>query len=325
MPAAREYYAPARPFLDVAPEDRPPFLLDVEDVAGKRIVSTRLARTVTIREENAAGALEVMSRFAIDPRWLVYLPPTMAPTATSALEDVLEHPAEAFAEFRTEGVARVVCEEKHMGSRAIAVVCRDEEVARSRFGVPDGSLGALYTRTGRPFLDDATAALDRLRAAVWRAGLWDALDTGWLVLDCEILPWSAKAMELIARQYAPVGAAGRAGLSAAVAVSVGPRPAGSTSAPCGTPPATARAGGGYRTAYGRYVWPVAGSTTCASPRSTSWRRSPGCSPAATTAGTCRTATRSSTPTLTGSGGPSGAWSTSPTRRPRRRGPSGGPR
>jgi protein phosphatase len=43
-------------------------------------VQTRLARTVTVREENAAAALEIMSRFATDPRWLVYLPPTMAPT-----------------------------------------------------------------------------------------------------------------------------------------------------------------------------------------------------------------------------------------------------
>ena len=107
---------------------------------------------MTIREENAAGALEVMSRFAVDPRWLVYLPPTMAPTSTSARADALEHPAEAFAEFRVEGVPQVVCEEKHMGSRAIAVVCRDEGVGRARFGIE--GLGALYTRTGRPFLDD---------------------------------------------------------------------------------------------------------------------------------------------------------------------------
>ena len=214
VPAVREHYAPARPFLDVPADDRPPYLLDVSDVSGKRIVSTRLARQVTVREENAAGALEVMSRFAIDPRWLVYLPPTMAPTATSAREDVLEHPAEAFAEFRSEGIARVVCEEKHMGSRAIAVVCRDEEVARARFGLTDGGFGAVYSRTGRAFFDDVNPLLERLRAAIGRAGLWEALDTGWLVLDCEILPWSAKAKDLIERQYAAVGAAGGAGLSA---------------------------------------------------------------------------------------------------------------
>jgi protein phosphatase len=208
VPAQRTYYEPIRP---LAPQERPAFLLDVEDVDGKRSVSTRLARSVTIREEHAAGALEAMSRFAIDPRWLVYLPPTMAPPATSSREDLLEHPAEVFAEFRTAGVPHVVCEEKHMGSRAIAVVCRDAEVGRERFGI-EGA-GALYTRTGRPFFADNEPALARLRAA--SEGLFEDLQSDWLVLDCELMPWSAKAMDLIRRQYAPVGAAARASLAAA--------------------------------------------------------------------------------------------------------------
>jgi protein phosphatase len=224
--ASRTYYEPAKPFLApedaarLAGEDRRAFLLDVDDVAGKRIVQTRLARTVTVGEENAAAALEIMSRFATDPRWLVYLPPTMAPTATSSRADLLEHPEEAFAEYRSVGVPHVICEEKHMGSRAIVVVCRDADVARERFGVDGGETGAIYTRTGRPFLDgpaDTESALSRVRGAVESAGLWDALGTGWLVLDCELLPWSAKAMELIRRQYASVGAAAKAGLDATIA------------------------------------------------------------------------------------------------------------
>ena len=135
--ASRTYYEPAKPFLspeDAAPvldEARPALLLDLDDVAGKRIIQTRLTRTITVREDNAAAALEVMSRYAIDPRWLVYLPPTMAPTATSTRPDLLEHPESAFAEFRTAGVPQVMCEEKHMGSRAIVVVCRDADVART--------------------------------------------------------------------------------------------------------------------------------------------------------------------------------------------------
>ena len=107
-----------------------------------------------------------------------------------------------------------------MGSRAIVVVCRDAGVAHERFGVEGGETGAIYTRTGRPFLDgttDTEAALSRVRGAVNSAGLWDELGTGWLVLDCELLPWSAKAMDLIRRQYASVGAAARAGLSGTVA------------------------------------------------------------------------------------------------------------
>ena len=107
-----------------------------------------------------------------------------------------------------------------MGSRAVVVVCRDAGVARERFGVASGETGAIYTRTGRPFLDspaDTEAALGRVRGAADAAGLWDEIGTAWLVLDCEVLPWSAKAMALIERQYAAVGSAAQAGLSAAIA------------------------------------------------------------------------------------------------------------
>jgi protein phosphatase len=266
--AKRTYYEPAKPFLpaeDAAPglvEDRPAYLLDVEDVAGKRIVETRLVRTVTVREDQAAAAIEVMGRFAVDPRWLVYLPPTMAPTATSQRPDLLEHPEQAFTEYRAEGVPRVVCEEKHMGSRAIVVVCRDEGVARERFGVHEGQTGVVYTRTGRPFLDsieDTEAVLARVRAAAEDAGLWDELATGWLVLDCELLPWSAKAGDLIERQYAPVGAAGRAGLGAAESVLETAAARGLDVAPLLDDARRRRAHvDRYTEAYQRYLWPVEG-------------------------------------------------------------------
>ncbi len=125
---------------------------------GKRVIETGYQGRVTVREENAAGALEVMSRFAVDPRWLLYLPPTMSPSPTSGRPDLLEHPAEAFAAYQAEGVTDVLCEEKHMGSRAVLLACRDEETAQARFGVPDGMPGAVYTRTGRPFFGpDRTA------------------------------------------------------------------------------------------------------------------------------------------------------------------------
>jgi protein phosphatase len=220
VPAAATYSEPAKPFLpeDVATpaltaQQREDELLDVEDVLGKRIVSTRLGRSVTIREENAIAALEVMGRFAINPKWLVYLPPAVSPSETSSEPELLEHPAEAFAYFRQQGVGRVVCEEKHMGSRAVVVICRDEDVARRRFGVVDEGIGACYTRTGRRFFDDAEleqAFLGEVLAAVDGADLFDALESDWVVLDCELMPWSAKAQELLRHQYAAVGAAGRA-------------------------------------------------------------------------------------------------------------------
>src|ERR1700743_3764362 len=109
-----------------------------------------------------------MSRFAIDPRWLLYLPPTMSPVTTAPDGELLEHPAQAFAAYADAGVREVVCEEKHMGSRAVVLVCRSEADAVARFGVTPGmGSGAVWTRTGRPFFGQALTAalLDRVRAA----------------------------------------------------------------------------------------------------------------------------------------------------------------
>ena len=186
-------------------------VLDLADVIGKRLIDTRLKPKITIREENAIAALEVMSRFASDPKWLIYLPPTMSPTETSKHENLLEHPDEAFAFYRKEGIPTVVCEQKHMGSRAVVVLCKDETVSQKRFGVVQASLGTVYTRTGRRFFTDEALErqfLTRLQSAVEKSGLWDELATDWLCLDCELMPWSAKAQELLQKQYAPVGNAG---------------------------------------------------------------------------------------------------------------------
>ncbi|MER5513374.1 polynucleotide kinase-phosphatase [Streptomyces sp. NPDC002763] len=224
VPAERVWYEPARPLRSEAPGGQDGRPLDLADVHGRRVVETRHQGRIAVREENAAAALEVMSRFAIDPRLLPYLPPTMAPTATSHMDGYLEHPAEAFAQYAEDGVARVVCEEKHMGSRAVALVCRDAEVAHKRFGVAPGPTGSLYTRTGRPFLDDESVTeeiLGRIRAAVDAAGLWEELGSDWLLLDAELLPWSLKAGGLLRTQYAAVGAASGAVFPGALAALAG--------------------------------------------------------------------------------------------------------
>ena len=215
VPAEQEWYEPVRP-LGSAAGDRETSVLRIDDVAGTRWLETTHAGKVKIPEENAAAALEVMSRFAVDPRWLIYLPPTMSPVATSKLDGFLEHPAQAFDEYAGWGVTRVVCEEKHMGSRAIAVIAKDADVAERRFGIGDGTAGAVFTRTGRPFFADTTELVDRIRTAA--LPLFQSLDTDWLALDCELLPWSAKAIDLIKAQYASVGAAARRALPEALNV-----------------------------------------------------------------------------------------------------------
>jgi polynucleotide kinase-phosphatase len=264
VPAARTYYGPAKPFL---PTESPPAagpsefadMLEITDVFGKRIVETRLFRNVTVPEENAAAALELMSRFAIDPHWLIYLPPTMSPSETSARPGLLEHPAEAFAYYRKNGIASVVCEEKHMGSRAVTIVCRDEDAARKRFQVA-GGIGAIYTRTGRPFFSDAgieAELLRRLQVAATRAGWWDEFATDWICLDCELMPWSAKALDLLRNQYAAVGAAARVGLTASIAVL---EPVAQAMPEIGELLIKSRnraeAVDAYVDAYRRYCWPV---------------------------------------------------------------------
>ncbi|MFD5244813.1 polynucleotide kinase-phosphatase [Amycolatopsis sp. NPDC058340] len=256
--AKKVWYEPSRPLEPARPlGGREPAVLELGDVTGKRIVETRHHGRIGISAEQSAAALEVMSRFAVDPRWLPYLPPTMAPCSTSDVDGYLEHPEEAFAEFRAAGVDHVLCEEKHMGSRAVVLVCRDDDVAPARFGI-QGS-GAVYTRTGRPFFTPEQNA--RLLAGVREAAsdLFEELDTGWLLLDTELLPWSAKAGSLISGQYAAVGAAAQSVLPAAVASL-------DTAAARGidvsellartrTRESTVDA---YRQAYRRYCWPTDG-------------------------------------------------------------------
>lgn len=212
VPAERVWYEPVRPLV-TAEAVREPGVLSLGDVQGRLIVETSLHGRVGIKEEQSAGGLETMSRWAIDPRWLLSLPPTMSPPNASAHENYLEHPDEAFAYFHEHGVTDLVCEEKHMGSRAFALVARDP----ARFDAPTGWRGVIHTRTGRPFFapDKERAILERIDGALERAGLWHELDADWILLDGEMLPWSLKAGDLIRDTYASVAAAGVAATTAA--------------------------------------------------------------------------------------------------------------
>ncbi len=215
---------------------------------------------ITIREENAIAALEVVSRFAVDPKWLIYLPPTMSPTETSKLPGLLEHPHDAFAYYRHEGIPRVICEQKHMGSRAVVIVCRDEAVSVKRFGVIEPALGIVYTRTGRRFFNDISLErqfLDRVCKAFNRSGLWDELGMDWICLDCELMPWSVKAQELLITQYAPVAAAGTRDLhSAKIALDQATARIGELQDLGRRTDERLTALTKYREAYGHYCWPV---------------------------------------------------------------------
>jgi len=224
VPAAQEYAVPSRPIQEsmneLSLQQEHDNVLDISDVIGKQLVNTRLMKRIGIREGNAASALEIISRWGVNPKWMVYLPPTMSPTATSTLPDYLEHPGEAFKYFKGEGVSKVICEEKHMGSRAVVVVCKDPEVVKRRFGIQEDSIGIIYTRTGRVFFDDEVieqAFLKKIADVITARGGWEAFNTGWMVLDCELMPWNLKAQQLLRNQYGATGAAGRYAMEGAVA------------------------------------------------------------------------------------------------------------
>ncbi|ACU37396.1 polynucleotide kinase-phosphatase [Actinosynnema pretiosum subsp. pretiosum] len=250
VPAHQVWYEPVRPLAPVAPE-REAGALDLDDVTGKRGVETAHRGRITVRADQAAAALEVMSRFAVAPRRLLYLPPTMSPVATSKREGLLEHPDEAFAEYRAWGVRQVVCQEKHMGSRAVVLVRRDVEGA--------GDLGVVHTRTGRPFFDGdlERRVLERVRDGVTAAGLWEELDTDWLLLDCELMPWNAKADGLIRQQYASVGAAASGSLGVATSALEAAAGRGVDVGALLERTRSRRANAeGYRRAWSRYCWPT---------------------------------------------------------------------
>src|SRR5256885_10669387 len=98
----------------------------------------------------------------------------MSPSETSQKEGYLECPTEAFAYYRHEGAGSAILEQKHMGSRTVVIVCRDEGAAKKRFGVASEGIGICYTRTGRRFFNDPAlecAFLDRGQTAVSAARL----------------------------------------------------------------------------------------------------------------------------------------------------------
>jgi protein phosphatase len=226
VPAARVYCEPVKPLQPtpvntLSAQQNYDDVLDMADLIGKRLIFTNLQKKITIREENGIAALEALSRFAANPKWLIYLPPTMSPVTTSTVPGFLEYPTEALDYYGRAGVSQVVCEEKHMGSRAVVVICRDETVAARRFGVVNEGIGICYTRMGRRFFDDRQLESEMLTVinnALTQSGFWEDLQTDWVCLDCELMPWSAKAQGLLRQQYAAVGTAAHHALQGATAL-----------------------------------------------------------------------------------------------------------
>ncbi len=240
----RTYCEPKRPLQPPAPI-RDADTLKIEDVSGKLFLNTPWIPNIGIPAAQSAAALEVISRFAVAPDWLIYLPPTMSPSETSLREGYLEHPSEALEFYASRGQARVVCQEKHMGSRSVLVLRAD-------------GTGRCLTRTGRPFFgaELEKALCSQLISTLTENGFWSHFGTDWVCLDAELMPWSAKAQALLRQQYAAVGAASNQALGRAVEVL---EEAGSLTASL-LPSFRQRLENaqGFREVYGGYCWSTEG-------------------------------------------------------------------
>ena len=205
VPAKETYYELVRPL-----EQNMPDINEIDIIANKYTVENSYSAPITINEENIAAALEAMSRFALHPKWLIYLPPTMSPPETSSTLGYLEHPHEVFDYFRSVGVEKLICEEKHMGSRVIVIVGKDEEAIARRFQIAGEGCGKCYTRSGRNYFTDSALEAEfilHINSVLLEADFWERFNTDWAAFDCEMLPWSYKAGRLLKEQYATVASA----------------------------------------------------------------------------------------------------------------------
>ena len=225
MPARAVYSEPVRPLAaaeHAARRSRSTTTCSISPTSrGKRILTTRYAHSITVREENAAAALEVMVRFAIDPQ--------MADLSAADHVAVRDLGAGWISGASGRGVgvlSRSWRRDSHVRGKAHGLARRSGGRARCRrarsvgSASTNGRAGLIYTRTGRAFFTDRAQTREvvaRTAAAAEAAGLFEELATDWLCLDAEIMPWSAKAQSLIEQQYGPVGAAARTGLDSAQA------------------------------------------------------------------------------------------------------------
>lgn len=183
VPAAKRYFEPKKPLVARvsqagAMEGRPPDVgLSMDALRAGGVLKTRFRYDAPMpAEPHTLAVVEMLSLYGVDPRWLVYIPPMISPVDPSALPGVLEHPAEAFAYYKKMGVSQLVCQEKLPGQRVVVTICRDAYAAQSVFGVTDGRVGMVHTRTGRPVFSDRnneTVWIERCRAAAEKAGIFD--------------------------------------------------------------------------------------------------------------------------------------------------------
>jgi protein phosphatase len=162
----------------------------IESALGKRLIRTRFYHHIVIREESSIATLEILSRFVVNPRWLIYLSPTISPGVTSRRPDILEHPSDIFSYYQRCGVPQVLCQEKHTGSPVVFILCKTKEVAQKRFNTEEQ--GICYNALGQRILSPSQEeySLNRLLQLCHHSKLWEELQSDWLCIEGVLCPYS---------------------------------------------------------------------------------------------------------------------------------------
>ncbi|MDF2880165.1 MAG: polynucleotide kinasephosphatase [Clostridiaceae bacterium] len=161
-------------------------------------------REINIHPKNVQSALDEISFRLMPTNVLPYIPPTISPCRTSKNIDFLEHPIEAIEEYKSLGAKRLIAELKHMGSRSTIIVFKDKEKAIEFTNQQEEVI--IYSRTGKKFFNEKeneTISL-RIKAILNSIDYFNRFDTGFVIIDAEILPWNAKGEGLLFNQYLPV-------------------------------------------------------------------------------------------------------------------------
>ncbi|MDR3599536.1 MAG: polynucleotide kinase-phosphatase [Desulfosporosinus sp.] len=202
--AQRDYAEDPESFLQKWKKERfnPP---NIQSFLQGYSVMTEDYGEIKIQADYVKPVIETISHYTIPIEELLYIPPTMSPASEpSSLDNYFEHPQEAFKYYRNQGIMTMVVEKKHMGSRGILLLFKNEEAAVGYVGTP--MLGTIYTRTGRGFFNQELSQkiIKQLNSDLNQGQYFTKNNTDFVLLDAEILPWNLKAKELISSQYAHV-------------------------------------------------------------------------------------------------------------------------
>ncbi len=161
---------------------------------------------VKVRSQQIPVALDLIAKGNVDPRWLVFIPPPILPSASSTRKDHVDHLEEVLRHYRDSGLPLMV-EEMHLGKRVVIALGRDDDICAERLGVR--APGVIYDTIGVAPLAGhlLETTIDRLRGVLEASGAFERLSARLLIIDAALLPWNLGNLDYVARQCLPAATA----------------------------------------------------------------------------------------------------------------------